>query len=173
LSWIRIWYRQGSSRIGGSGIDDYPAHGTGIETDRIDDFPPKQERIEIDGLTGLDLGSIPCVNPGPSGPCATPTAGDILYLNFCLIDRLPKVDIKDFKSIPAVDGALPAADFGAGTYDAKDDDTCSLTRAARLKWTAHMRVCEIWALFLRYSRSTCTLISETEDFDFEECDDSD
>ena len=44
-------------------------------------------------------------------------------LNFCLMDRLPKVDIKDFKSIPAVDGALPAAGFGAGTYDAKDDDT--------------------------------------------------
>jgi len=31
--------------------------------------------------------------------------------------------IKDFKSTPAVDRALPAAGFGAGTYDAKDDDT--------------------------------------------------
>jgi hypothetical protein len=39
------------------------------------------------------------------------------------MDRLPKVEIKDFKSIPAVDGALPAAGFSAGTYDAKDDDT--------------------------------------------------
>ena len=38
-----------------------------------------------------------------------------MYLNFGLVDRLPKVDIKDFKSIAAVDRELPVAGFGAGT----------------------------------------------------------
>ena len=78
-------------------------------------------------------------------------------LNF---DRLLKVDIKEFESIPAVDRALPAAGFGAGTYDAKDDDTYESGEVEVARTNASVRDLGFWALTLRCRRSTCTLIPQ-------------
>ena len=69
-------------------------------------------------------------NPGGTDVECTNLTEERADLNFGLVDRLPKVDIKDFKSIPAVEKALPTAVFGNGTCDEK---MMILTRGARLK----------------------------------------
>ena len=98
-----------------------------------------------------------------------------MYLNFGLVDRLPKVDIKDFKSIADLDRAMPAAGFVAGTYDAKDDDTYESGEVKVSRTYASVRdlgACsQVQALNMHPDQILPP--SEAEDFDFEECDDSD
>jgi hypothetical protein len=71
--------------------------------------------------------------------------------------------------------SLPAAGFGAGTYDAKDDDTyesCEVEVSRTYASVRDLGACsQVQALNMHPDQILPP--SETEDFDFEECDDSD